>query len=264
MPAVSDRALKRLQKTVAECAAAHGEEDDSTILAMEAVADARRSRKEFSDVKEIDLKIITALRHRSISDDDPRMFRAVLRYSVTLGDLRLMDDACSLASQVVEAAERQYGVDSETAHLARRNQGVNLRRLGRYEELNELMKRSLRSRERNFGEHHVETARALHVLAHDSALSYDFATAVELGRRAVAIFEQSCGSDDSETLLAMNNLALHLAECGLTAEANDLIGKAAKIARRRLPSKDELRDRIENNAVLIRTSFGHSGRELPP
>ena len=92
-------------------------------------------------------------------------------------------------------------------------------------------------------------------LAHDKALLYDFNTAVQLGRKAAKSFSQAFGEHGRETMLANNNLALHLAECGMIPEASKLIGQTAKLARRVLRQDDELRDRIETNAVLIRTSF---------
>ena len=252
----SRRELQRLEAAASRSADIHGAEQVDAVGAALDLANAYRSRGEYSRARDVQAKLIVALRERSIGDDDPRIFNAVLHYSVTLADLGLLDDARDLGGQVVEAAERQYGSDSETAQLARNNQAVNLRMLGRYEELIELQERSLEAQERRFGADHIETTRAQFVLAHDKALLFDFGSAVGCGRRAVETFCRTCGGDGRETLVAKNNLALHLAESGMNSEARELIGKTIEIARRVLPEEDELRSRIENNLIAIRTVLG--------
>lgn len=254
-PSATQEELERLKAIADKSAASHGADHSEAVEAALAVAEAHRTREEYAEAKRIQLGLIILLRRRSVGDDDPRMFKTVLRYSVTLANLGELSDALDLGQQVVEAAERQYGIDSETADLARRNQAITLRQLGMYEELNDLDERSLQSRERALGADHVQTARAQFVLAHDKALLYDFNTAVQLGRKAAKSFSQAFGEHGRETMLANNNLALHLAECGMIPEASKLIGQTAKLARRVLRQDDELRDRIETNAVLIRTSF---------
>ncbi len=113
----------------------------------------------------------------------------------------------------------------------------------------------MKCREQKFGPDHLETAQAQFILARDKALSFDFASAVELGRKAVATYDRHPDANAQDRLSAKNNLALHLAECGMLAEATEVIGEAAEEAKHALPRNDELRDRIVNNVKLIRTSF---------
>ena len=136
-----------------------------------------------------------------------------------------------LLARGVERAERLRGQPSAQAQaldvIGRVHQS-----LGRFDEAERLLERSLAIRRTAFGDRHPGVAESLHHLAALHAARGEYATAEPLFHRALAIQRARFAPDDPRTARTLHGLSLLLADRGDYAGAERTARQALEIHRR--------------------------------
>jgi serine/threonine protein kinase len=104
--------------------------------------------------------------------------------------------------------------------------------LGRYDEAEPLLERSLALRRRIYGPESLEVARSLELLGRLKAERSDNAAAERLLRQSLTLKRRLLGSDDLEVAKTLNRLGGFLAEVQATPDVEKLHQEALAIARR--------------------------------
>jgi tetratricopeptide (TPR) repeat protein len=137
------------------------------------------------------------------------------------------------AAAIMDAHEDSDDEDVRRLRLQTLSDLGRIRRiLGRYEEAEPLIKRSIALAEETFGTDSVETAGALNDLGMLYKFNGRFEEAEPLYRRALEIFERAYGPDHYEVAVNLNNLAMVLDARGEAEEAEALLKRALRIKER--------------------------------
>jgi tetratricopeptide (TPR) repeat protein len=143
---------------------------------------------------------------------------------------------------------------TEGAYLANQAFGP-LRNLGKFAEVEPLMRRAMAVEERTFGPNHSNVATCLNNLA---ALLYDTNRVEEaepLYRRALAINEQRFGADDPKVATCFNNLAQLLQATNRLEEAEALYRGALAIDEKGFgPNHGKVAVHLNNLAQLLKST----------
>ncbi|MDY6933189.1 MAG: tetratricopeptide repeat protein [Spirochaetota bacterium] len=117
--------------------------------------------------------------------------------------------------------------DAKISHL-QNNLALALKALGDYEGAKELLKRAMRSAEKNFGPHHPATAVSYSNLATVLKDLGDYEGAKGLLEKAMRSDEKNFGADHPSTARSYSNLALVLQDLGDYEGAKGLLEKAMR------------------------------------